>query len=431
MTRFESSLVRALAILAAAAPLVPAGAQSLAQRVDAVRDGAIQFSYPVRDGVCGNGRSYISTSPGSFTGNVQVVGGAPTERCEPGPARVIISRAGGVTTSIDAVVGPAAAAPSGVTDLGTVTGAQAHEYLLTQAARLDGKPGRDAILPAMIAEGAGASAPLVALARDRSRPLETRRSAITWIGRMSEAPGRPSGPAAGTLAEMARARDDAAAVRTQAISTLARLGQGEGVPTLIEMTRTSDDSWLAEQAATQLSRSGDPRARQWLRAVVQANETPDGIRQIAIRGLGGSYATAEDMNLLRQSYGRLESTAARERVITTVSTLGGRDNTQWLLGIARTPAEPVSLRRRALTAAEKGGATSAELLGVYQSAGERTMKLALIDLYARHDDRAMTDKLIEIAKGDEDNQVRRRAITRLSSSKDPRAITALQEIIQR
>lgn len=427
-----SLLVRShvLVAVAALAPLASLEAQSLGQRVDAVRDGAVQFTYPTREGVCGNGRSMLSFAPGSYYGSVNVVNGVSTEPCERGPARVIISRAGGMTTAIDVFVGPAAPAPAGVSDLGQVSGQEAHEYLLTQAARLDGEPAGDAIMPAMIAEGAGASAPLVALARDRARPLQTRRSAISWIGRMSAAPGRQAGNAVSALAEMAQTRDDNQSVREQAVATLARLGQGEGIPTLVTMTR-SQDEWLAQQAARHLSRSGDPRARQWLRTVVVANDTPDEVRSFAIDGLGGDYATAEDMTLLRQAYGRLTSESAKQRVLNRVSTLGGRDNAQWLLGIARNAGEPVAMRRRALMAAEKGGATAAELAQLYDSATERDMKYALVDAFARRADRETTDRLIAIAKSDEDMQVRRRAINRLSSSKDPRAVQALQEIIQR
>ena len=421
---------RVLVAVAALAPLASLEAQSLGQRVEAVRDGAVQFTYPTREGVCGNGRSMLSFAPGSYHGSVNVVNGVSTEPCERGPARVIISRAGGMTTAIDVFVGPVAPAPAGVSDLGQVAGQEAHEYLLAQAGRLDGEPAGDAIMPAMIAEGAGASAPLVALARDRSRPLQTRRSAITWIGRMSAAPGQQAGNAVSALAEMAQTRDDNQSVREQAVATLARLGQGEGIPTLVTMTR-SQDEWLAQQAARHLSRSGDPRARQWLRTVVVAGDTPEEVRSLAIAGLGGNYATAEDMNLLRQAYGRLTSESAKQRVLNTVSTLGGRDNVQWMLGIARNANESVAMRRRALMGAEKAGATAAELAQLYDSATERDMKYALVDAFARRTDRETTDRLIAIAKSDEDMQVRRRAINRLSSSKDPRAVQALQEIIQR
>jgi HEAT repeat protein len=423
---------RVLAFVAvAAAPLSTLGAQSLTQRVDAVRDGVVQFNYPARAGVCGNGRSYISYAPGSFVGsNVSVVNGVPSEGCEPGPVRVIIARAGGMTTAIDAFVGGPATVPPGVSDLGAVAAAQAHEYLLEQASRLDGKPGRDAIFPAMLAEGATASAPLIALARDRARPLETRRSAISWIGRMSEAPGRADGPAVASLADMARARDDNPSVRQQAVSTLARLGQGEGVPTLIEMAQGKDDAWLAEQSATQLSRSGDPRARQWLRTAVQAADTPDPVRQLAIRGLGGQYATAQDMTMLRQAYARLSSTSAKERLVSTLATLGGRENVEWLLGIARSTGETTALRRQAALAAEKAGASAAELAQLYDSTSDRDVKYAFVEVYARRGTDEAVSKLISIAKDDPDSMVRRRAITRLSRSTDPRAIQALQEIIQ-
>jgi hypothetical protein len=41
-------------------------AQSLANRVASSSDRSVQFSYPARPGVCGDGRTYISTSPGYF-----------------------------------------------------------------------------------------------------------------------------------------------------------------------------------------------------------------------------------------------------------------------------------------------------------------------------------------------------------------------------
>ena len=51
-----------------AAPAV-AGAQALAARVDAAPDGRVQFNFPARAGVCGNGRSWIQTGPNSYSGS--------------------------------------------------------------------------------------------------------------------------------------------------------------------------------------------------------------------------------------------------------------------------------------------------------------------------------------------------------------------------
>jgi hypothetical protein len=64
-----------------------------------------------------------------------------------------------------------------------VSARDAADYLLSLAARLDGKPARDAIMPAALADSAVVSPQLLAIARDQSRSREARRSALSWLGR--------------------------------------------------------------------------------------------------------------------------------------------------------------------------------------------------------------------------------------------------------
>ena len=63
------------------------------------------------------------------------------------------------------------------------TGREAADYLLSLAATVDGRPGRDAIGPAMLADSATVTPQLLAIARDQSRARETRSSAINWLSR--------------------------------------------------------------------------------------------------------------------------------------------------------------------------------------------------------------------------------------------------------
>src|SRR3954469_20137186 len=87
----------AAALIAAVGPA--AFAQSLESRVASAPDGRVQFSFPSRPGVCGNGRSYIQTSPNNFTGNISSNGtyytndGMRVDPCIAGPVRVVIDRA--------------------------------------------------------------------------------------------------------------------------------------------------------------------------------------------------------------------------------------------------------------------------------------------------------------------------------------------------
>jgi hypothetical protein len=68
--RFQAPLVVAAgAAVLLAAPLRDLAAQSLSSRVNGAPDGAVQFSFPARAGVCGNGRTYLSTGPGNVYGS--------------------------------------------------------------------------------------------------------------------------------------------------------------------------------------------------------------------------------------------------------------------------------------------------------------------------------------------------------------------------
>jgi hypothetical protein len=59
------------------------------------------------------------------------------------------------------------------------------------------------------------------------------------------------------------------------------------------------------------------------------------------------------------------------------------------------------------------------------------MKSSLISLYGSSSERVATDKLISIARSDSDRTLRRRSISRLSKSDDPRVKQVLQEIVER
>ena len=166
---------------------VPAAAQSLAQRVSGAAAGPVQFLFPSRADVCGNGRTWFSSGSNSWYGNFNGSGDAMRAECQRGPVRVVLNRAGSEIVDINVFAGPEAP-QEGIPNLGTVGGAEACEYQLSLAQRLEGKAGREAILPAMMAEGrpAGATTTLLAIARDDARPRETRQSAMTWLGRLAD-----------------------------------------------------------------------------------------------------------------------------------------------------------------------------------------------------------------------------------------------------
>src|SRR5688500_8385314 len=148
----NAPLLAAALLAVAAADLAAQG--TLAARVAAAPEGRVQFTFPARAGVCGDGRSYVSTAPGEFHGSFVNLGdGSDAMRaCAPGPVRVVVERAGGTVVGLDAVVGPPQPA-AGAADLGTVSAAEASAWLLDLARRGEGAPARAALLPAVLAEG--------------------------------------------------------------------------------------------------------------------------------------------------------------------------------------------------------------------------------------------------------------------------------------
>lgn len=405
---------------------VPARAQSLAARVESAPPGYVQFSFAARPGVCGNGSSWIQTSPGNFTGTFMrsVDETLRTEGCEPGPVRVLLDRADRTIIAIRTYVGPGASIPAG-TDLGSVTPQEGVDYLLGLASSAEGRVGRDAILPATLADQARIGDRLLAVARNRDLPRETRTTALSALARGAE----PVNPA--DLVALARDESDNLQVRTQALSTLGRLEHGAGLPLLSGLASQTGSLWLAKEAMDVVAGSGDPRAREYLRSAVQQGNLGEEALAVAIRALGRQYATRQDTEMLRSLYPRLSSDGAREAVLSAIADAGGAENVTWLLQLARSEDENAARRRRAVDQAARAGAPITDLVALYDAVTDQQLKLSLVTAYARSGERAALDKLLSIAQTETNVNVRRRAISALSDSDDPRVREVLRQIIIR
>src|SRR5690348_616951 len=400
------------AALVAAATSAPA---QLASRVDGAPDGRVQFSFASRPGVCGNGRTYIQTGPNSYTG--VFYGNGDMSRMEPcvaGPVRVVIDRASKLPLSVQTFVGPADSTLRGLTDLGHVRAQDAVDYLLSLATKVDGRAGRDALLPAMLADSANSAPQLVAIARNTSLPRETRRSALSYMGRSTD--GLQTIPASVTEPILAIARDetDNQSVRQQALSVLGRLDHGAGIQPLIQLSQQNQSTWLAKESMSALARSGDPRARQYLRTAVKRTDLPEEVLTVALRALGQDYATAQDAALLREVYPTLTSDRSRESVFSALAEMGGTENTRWLLALAQNGNEPIQTRRRAVDAASRAGAPIGDLIKLYDTTPDPHMKESLSNVYMRSGDKVAVDQLVTRVEGEYNLSVRSRVVSELS-----------------
>ncbi len=413
--------------LATASVTAAANAQSIASRVTSgPSSGAVQFTYAARPGVCGNGRSFYSTG-NSFYGNYSGDFAGQSEQCAAGPVRVVLDLSDHTVVGIHTFVGPVATNP-GVTSLGSVDASAATDYLLSVGATSEGRVGPEAISAALLAEGPDLTDRLLAIARDNGRPLETRRYALSAL---ATAAATQTGKITSALIDIARDENETQSLRQRSLSVLARLAHGDGVPALIQLSTRELPGWVGRETLSVLSRSGDPRARAYIRNVIQRLDLPDEALAVAIRGFGREYVTPRDADLLRGLFPRLTGTNSREAVLSSIGELGGAANVQWLLGLVRDASVPMETRRRALQYVIRAGVPTAQLVALYDATAEPAVKEALISVYARLGEKASTDKLIAIARTDENLQLRRRAISSLSRNNDPAVKAALTGIVER
>lgn len=345
--------------LALGATPAPGSAQSLAQRVSSAPDGRVIFSFAARPGVCGNGRGSISMSSGDgYASGISYYSSdgdmMATDRCQSGPVRVALDRADRSIIAIRTAVGPADTASDGV-DLGRVSARSAADYLLSLASTLDGRVSHDAIFPAMLADSVDESATLLGIARNAQLAQETRRSALAWLGRSPARSGAVPSDVLASLISVARDDNESSSIRQQALNSLSQLDRGAGLPALITLANANASDWLTREAVAAIGRSGDPRGREFLRAAVRRTDLPDDARVSAIRSLGSSYATARDAAMIREAYPTLNTDAQRMAALTAVAQAGGQENIQWLVALAQNPTATVGVRRRAVSLLSDSG----------------------------------------------------------------------------
>jgi HEAT repeat protein len=413
-------------LVAISASAFNARGQSLANRIASAGDRSVQFSFPARPGVCGDGRTYISTGSGNFYGSFS---SNAADQCQAGPVRIVLDLADRNVVALRTYVGALSpAVDAGVTNLDAVTSAEAADYLLGIASRADGRVGHDAIFAALLGDNVDATSRLLEIGRDQNRPLETRRAALSGLAR-SDAPQLDK--IGGALVQIATNENDVQDVRKQALAVLSRLDHGAGIQPLVQLASGNMSSWIGQESLRVLSQSGDPRARQFLRTTSQRTDLPDEYLAVAIRGLGRNYVTGQDANLLRSLYPRLTGERSRDAVLASLSNLGGTENVQWLMGVVRDEKLTPEVRRRALEYLSRAGATTPALVSLYDPTPDPQMRGALISIYSRLADKAATDKLVWIARNEQNSQLKRRAISALSRNSDPTIRQALADIVER
>ncbi len=231
----------------------PAAAQSLAERVEATRDGAVTFQYAARAGVCGDGEHFVRMGRsyhGSFSKD------ARREPCVAGPVQVRVTMREGEAQRVDSWVGIARS--RNARDLGAVSAVEAARYLMQVAAHASSGASSKAIFPAVLADSATVWPALLAVARDTAtRSRSTRHDALFWLSRYAagSVAGRSNNPFNDDADET-----DAQDLKGHAVFVLSQLPRNEGVPVLLDIARANPDAVMRGKAMFWLGQSGDARA---------------------------------------------------------------------------------------------------------------------------------------------------------------------------
>lgn len=429
-------------LLLSSAALPAAAQNTIAQRVERAPDGVVHLQFAGRAGVCGDGRDMVGYRKALFASNFQSFGSSTASRCAPGPVRASLSVSGGRVTHMQTFVGGSWARTNArVTDLGTVSSAEAASYFFALIPQIEGRVKKERfLLPAVLADDAATVHRLIALARDGARASDTRRQAIQWIGLLGDS------SAVSTLVSFARQGGDAPrgehinddddapgkkGLATAAIAALSFLETGVGIPALIDLARTGGSA-VRHSAVFWLGQSGDPRAFNALHAVIENSAEEERIRAHAIFSLSQGADRAEpEFAYLRGLYPRLRSEKLKESVLQGM----GQDEERgsaWLLQRGRDRGESRKIRKAALFWAGQNESTpTRDLVAFYRDVEERELREHAIFVLSQRDDAAALDELVRIAKSDADREMRGKALFWLSQKDDARAANLISERLSR
>ena len=257
-------MIRSLLIALGTAVLVELpvalGAQSLERRVSEASRGrgsaSVQFSFASRDGVCGDGTTFLSDGLGGDN-RIYTDGnnrgwrrGDDRGACIPGPVSVVVTASDGEIVRLRTYAGPTRGGDAERIDLGAVSVADAVDFLTTLVRQERGRASSDALLPIVLADSIDPWPELLRFARDERLPHAVRNMSDFWLA-------RGAGFALG-VNNRAESEDDE--VRAQAVFALSQQPRESAVPHLIEIVRNSSRPAVRAQALFWLGQSGDPRA---------------------------------------------------------------------------------------------------------------------------------------------------------------------------
>ncbi len=237
--------------------------------------------------------------------------------------------------------------------------------------------------------------------------------------------------AADILVETAKSDPDAE-TREQAVFWLSQVNSSKAIPLLEQILKAATDEGMQDKALFALSQRSDERAQKVLRDFASREDVTEHMRDQAIFWIGQKN-TEDNAKFLRDLFAKTPVRATKDQILFAISQSRNFGNDQWLLDQATNTANTMELRKQALfLAGQNGSMDMASVSALYDKAPEEEFKKQVIFVLSqRSKSSEAVDKLIDIAKNEKNHELRKEALFWLGQSRDPRAMKALQEIINK
>ncbi|MEO6525251.1 MAG: HEAT repeat domain-containing protein [Gemmatimonadaceae bacterium] len=434
----------ALASLSAFATLAGgsvAGAQAgstIGRRVAAIANGELRMTYASRPDACGDGRDVVGMGSSlNVYSSIESYGRWSGVTCVHGPARVSVTvRDRQVVTIRPHIGGSWPATSDAAIDLGHVPAAEAAAYFLSLAPQVGSNSRLNPLLAAAIADSVNVVPDMLRLARSSSVPRETRRRALHWTGALGDA------SVVAPLVEIARAdaegsRDNPDDVgpgdklQGAAVGALSMIRDGAGLPALMDLARRGSAS-VRKAAVFWLGQREERESRALVRSLAGDEHESESLRGAAIFALGqGSAATADERAFLRGLFAKLSSQRLQDRILMALAQGESADDVRWMLAQARDEELALEVRRKAVFWAGQGKVPIVDLVALYRHVREPRLREHVIFVLSQREEERAVQALFDIARSDDDHEMRKKALFWLAQKDDPRVTKLITDIIGR
>lgn len=251
--------------------VVPASASTggswIADKIADYDHGVVRMTYAARNGVCGDGDTYISINGSTISWHRSGHWSDKRKRdCDEGPVRVTLKVRNGKVKSLKTRVGGRWSDADGkVLDLGEIPPQDAVDYLMFLAKHGRTSVAEDAILPAVLARDVVITSDLFSIARQRTLADDVRESAVFWLGQIAGEKITEG------LSKLVEDDDVDLQVRETAVFALSQRNETNSTRSLMEIARTSPHPQLRKNALFWLAQRDDPHVLDFFEEILLEN----------------------------------------------------------------------------------------------------------------------------------------------------------------